>query len=154
MSQTNNNIGQNFVPNKLQDDAHFDLAPTAGTDVIAGLTGVIYDQAAIKAVLVALGTPYTVDASLFVATDDLIEVEADLKPLNGRGIDEGLATNPISTATTATAIYINGNGLTVIDGGGGRNDGEESTTILPSSFAGLFVENGSVVTLHVTFQKA
>lgn len=154
MSNTNNNVGQNFVPNKLQDDVHFDLAPAVGTDVVAGLTGTTYDEAALKAIIVGLASPYTVDGSVFVAADDIIEVEVDLKPLNGRGIDEGNSANPIVLATTATAIYENGGGLTVLDAGGGRNDGEENTTILPTSFGSLFVENGSVVTVHVTFQKA
>jgi len=152
MASTNNNVGQNQVVAKLQDDIQFDLAPTAGVATNDVLTGQAYTPADLKAIILARAATYREDGSAFVIADDLVEVEVDLKPFNGRGKNEG--TGPILTATTATAIYKNNGSETVLDAGGGRQDGEEMTTVLPTSFDELFVENGSIVTVHVTFQKA
>ena len=152
---TNNNVGKNDIPALLKDDIHFDLAPgTTGVDAQFGLTGKLYDLAAIEAIILARGAKYQADGSLFAAGDTIVEVEVDLKPMGGEGINEGDDTNPISVATTSQALYKNNGSWTDIDPMGGRNDGEEETTVLPTSVEEIFVENDSIVTVHITFQKA
>lgn len=151
---SNNNVGKNDIPALLKDDIHFDLAPTGETDSLFGLTGKTYDLAAFEAIVLARGAAYQADASLFAAGDTIVEVEVDLKPLGGEGVNEGDAANPISVATTSQSLYKNNGSWTDLDPMGGRNDGEEETTTLPTSVQEVFVQNDSIVTVHITFQKA
>ena len=148
----NNNVGKNEASARLSDDIHFDLAPNAGADTLGSKTGQNYDLAALGAIIVARGATYS-DGTAFVATDDIVAVEVDLKPLNGEGYNEGDPAQEV-VATTSNAAYQNNGSWTDIDPGGGRQDGEDSVTKMPSSVDTLFVENGSILTVHITFQKA
>lgn len=152
----NNNVGTNPAPAAaaaIKDDMHFDLAPTAGTDTLAGKTGQNYTTADLLGIAVARGATFRADGSAVAATDVVTEVEADLKPVNAHGFNEGDDTQPV-TATTSDAAYENNGSWTDIDPSGGRNDGEETTTNVPTSVDNIFVANGSIVTIHLTFQKA
>lgn len=151
----NNNVGQNPKEEELiiKDDIHFDLGPTAGTDTLGGRTGQFYSLTDLKNIAVARGAKYTQDSSLFDVAHEVIEIEVDLKPMGGQGYNEG-DENQFVTATTANAAYKNNGSWTDLDPSGGRNDGEESArTSVPTSVEQIFIENGSVSVLHLTFQK-
>jgi len=149
---SNNNVGRNEIPAKLKDDAHLDLTPTVGTDVIGGVTGQVYTPADLLALAVANGATFRADGSALTVTDVVVEVEVDLKPINGEGFTDGGTTKVV--ATTSDAAYQNNGGWTDIDPSGGRQDGEDGITTLPTSVDQVFVANGSVLTVHLTFQKA
>ena len=137
-------------PEYLYDDVGYDLAPTSGADECLGSTGQNYEIDDIKQHLVNAGVKYS-DGSLFALTDQITKVEVDLKGEGGHGVHEGKKANGKSTATTCQAAYKNNGMWSDIDPGGGRVDGQIQT--LPSSFECLFIENGSIGTLHVEFCK-
>lgn len=148
---TNNNVGRNESPKTLQEDIHFDLASVGGTDTLGTRTGKLYTTTDLAAIAVARGAKYE-DGSLFAATDSIIDIEVDLKPLNGQGFNEGDETQEV-IATTSDAAYKNNGGWTDIDPSGGRDEADETNSI-PSSVEELFVAEGSVLTVHLKFQKA
>lgn len=151
MSNTNNNVGRNEPVAKVCDDIHFDLAPVSGTDTLGTRTGQEYDIDALKAIILARGAEYA-DATGFALTDDLTEIEVDLKPIGGEGYNEGDDAQ-FATATTSDASYVNNGSRTDIDPSGGREDGEDVTMQLPTSVDSVWVCNGSILTVHVTFCK-
>lgn len=156
MSNTNNNLGINPEVPPLKDDIQFDLGPTAGTDTLATKTGQIYDIPALIAIAVARGAAFhpedgSADIPLTVK-DQVIEVEVDLKLIRGEGFHEGLDTQYV-VATTQDASYKNNGSWTNLDPQGGRQDGEDNITVLPTSVDEIFVENGSVLTVHLTFMR-
>lgn len=151
---SNNNSGKNEIPAKLTGNLHLDLGPTAGTVDLKGngVLGETFTLAALKTAVATLAPVYP-DATAFVATDNFVEVEADLDYIGGEGFHLGDVGSPV-VATTEDAAYKNNNGWTDIDAGGGRQDGKDGVTIDPSTFQEIWVANGSVVTLHIAFQKA
>lgn len=146
----NNNVGKNEGEGKVYADIHFDLAATAGTDLVAGFTGVNYDPAALLAIAVARGAVFS-DGTPVAATDTILQVEADLKPIGGQGIHEGDEANGLSVSTTSQAFYKNNGSTTDIDSGGGRGDNEGCK--VPSTFTNLFVCNDSIVTVYLVLCK-
>ena len=146
---TNNNVGKNEPLGRVCDDVHFDLAPTAGTDAVGARTGQAYDPAALLAIAIANGATYD-DGTPFAATDEVTNIEVDLKPVNGEGYDEG--GDVISTATTSDASYVNNGSRTDLDPSGGREDADGLQTI-PTSVDAVWVCNGSILTVHLRVCK-
>ena len=150
----NNNIGKAPEALRFADDIQFDLAPTAGTDTVLGLTGQLYDVDALKAIVVARAATYRENGDAFALADELAGVEVDLQLVGNEGVHEGDEANGLSTATAARAAYENNGGWTMINAGGGRQDGHDAVLAKDgTSFDQLFVQNGAIVTVHVTFAK-
>lgn len=152
---TNNTVGRNEIPAKITGNIHFDLAPAVAEGAVdlkgTGLLGVTYTLADIKAAIATLAPLYP-DASAFVAADEIIEVEVDLDYIGGEGFHLGDVAAP-RVAVTEDAAYKNNNAWTDIEPGGGRQDGKDGVTLDPSTVQEIWVANGSVLTVHVTFRK-
>ncbi len=74
----------NEIPAKLTGNLHLDLGPTAGTVDLKGngVLGETFTVAALKTAVATLAPVYP-DATAFLATDNFVEVEADLDYIGG-----------------------------------------------------------------------